>query len=134
MVNKDLKVGTVEDNMKFISKSQRNKAKAARKIIQDLGTTTTTDLKAIIRLNLVKDYKVNTEDINLSERTCGPDAGSMKGRLTRSNTKPITLSFIELPEELLSMKEDVSLSIDGLSINGLKFLTTVSYDIYYRTL
>ena len=57
-------VSTVKDNKKFLSDSQQLKAKKARKMMQALGTPTTADLKAIIRMNLIKDCKVNTEDVN----------------------------------------------------------------------
>ena len=40
---------------------------------------------------------------------------------------------IEIPKELVSVQEDVTLSIDGLNVNSLDFLTTISHDIYYRT-
>ena len=31
------------------------------------------------------------------------------------------------------MQEDITLSMDGLEVNQVKFLTTVSHDLYYRT-
>jgi hypothetical protein len=34
---------------------------------------------------------------------------------------------------LISIHEDITLAIDGLTINSLKFLSTISRDIYYQT-
>ena len=50
-------------------------------MMQALGTLVTADLKAIVRMNLIKDCKVSAEDVNLAERVCGPDVGSLKGNL-----------------------------------------------------
>ena len=47
----------VTDNLKYMSKRQRKRAKAAQKVFQAVGTPTTQDLKAIIRMNLIKNME-----------------------------------------------------------------------------
>ena len=126
-------MNTVNDNKKFLSDSQQSKAKKARKMIQALGTPTTADLKVIIRMNLIKDWKVNTEDANLAKRVYGSDVGSLKGKSARTKPTPVTSNMIELPEELLNIQEDITLTIKSMQVNDLKFLITVSHDVYYRT-
>ena len=123
----------VTDNLKYMSKRQRKRAKAARKIFQAVGTPTTQDLKAIIRMNLIKNMEITTEDVNLAEKAFGPDVGSMKGKSTRKSSIPAFSNVIEIPRELLSVNEEIILSIDGLNVNTLKFMTSISHDIYYRT-
>eukprot|EP00957_Ditylum_brightwellii_P065236 4947813-Ditylum_brightwellii.AAC.1 len=54
--------------------------------------------------------------------------------MTRSRPVPVSDNKVEIPSELLSLQEKVTLSMDGLTVNGLKFLTTISYDIYYQPL
>eukprot|EP00957_Ditylum_brightwellii_P195241 14874216-Ditylum_brightwellii.AAC.1 len=54
--------------------------------------------------------------------------------MTRSRPVPVSDNKIQIPSELLSLQEEVTLSMDGLLVNGLKFLTTISHDIYYQTL
>ena len=93
----------VEDNKKFLLDSQQPKAKKARKMIQALGMLTTANLKVIIRMNLIKDYKVNTEDTNLAKRVYGSDVGSLKGKSAHIKPASVTLNMIELPEELLNI-------------------------------
>ena len=94
---------------------------------------TTTNLKAIIRINLIKDCKVNTEDVNLAERVYSPNIGSLKGKSARAKPASMTSNMIELPEELLNIQENITLSIDGMQVSGLKILMTIFYDVYYRT-
>ena len=122
----------VTDNLKYMSERQRKRAKAARKVFQAVGTPTTQDLKSIIRMNLIKNMEITTEDVNLAKKAFGPDVGSMKGKSTRKSPIPALSNVIEIPTELLSLNEDITLSIDGLNVNTLKFLTSISHDVYYR--
>ena len=41
---------------------------------------------------------------------------------------------IEIPDDLLELQKDVTIAIDGLTINGLKFLSTISLYIYFKTI
>ena len=38
-----------------------------------------------------------------------------------------------MPAELLHTREEITISIDGLVVNSLIFLNTISHDLYYRT-
>jgi hypothetical protein len=46
---------------------------------------------------------------------------------------PVVDDYIEIPKELTDAQHDVTLCLDGMKINGLPFLTTISKNIYYRT-
>ena len=123
----------VEDNLRYMSESQQNRARKARKALQAIGTPTTQDLKAVIRMNMIKNSEITTEDVNLAEKAFGPDVGALKSKTTRRKPAKAISNVIEIPTELLSINEDITLSIDGLEVNSLKFLTTISHDITYRT-
>ena len=71
--------------------------------------------------------------MDLAEHIFGPDVGTVKGKTTRRKPLPIIDEHIEIPEELISVHEDITLAIDGLTINTLKFLSTISRNVYYRT-
>ena len=57
----------------------------------------------------------------------------MKGKIARSRPLPAQSDVIDIPHELPRINEDIVLSIDGLTVNSLKFITTVSHDVFYRT-
>jgi hypothetical protein len=40
---------------------------------------------------------------------------------------------VEIPEELLDIHQDLKVSMDGMTIKPLTFLTAISHDLYYRT-
>jgi hypothetical protein len=98
-----------------------------------MGTPTVEDLKAMIRMNLIRNNAVTTKDVNLAVKAFGPDVGDIKGKTTRSRPTPVSNNIIEIPDELLEAQKDMILSLDGMAVSSLKFLTTISHKIFYRT-
>jgi hypothetical protein len=84
-------------------------------------------------MNLIRDNPVTTKDVDLAAHIFGPDVGTVKGKTTRRKPLPIIDEHIKIPEELISVQEDITLAIDGNTINSLKFLSIISRNIYYRT-
>lgn len=126
-------VTTLEENVKFYSPRQFERAKQARDFYHAMGTPSIQDIKAIIRMNLIKDNPITTEDVDLAERIFGPDVGALKGKTTRKKPVPVIDSYIDIPKELIAAQHRVVLCIDGIKVNGLPFLTTISRNLYYRT-
>ena len=126
-------LNTVSDNLRLMSNRQQERAKSARKAFQAIGTPTPQDFKAMIRMNLIKNAEITTKDIDMAEKAYGPDIGSIKGKTTRQRPNIAIDNMIEIPRELISIHERVTLSIDGMTVNTLKFLTTIAHDIMYRT-
>ena len=62
----------------------------------------------------------------------GRNIGDLKGETTRSIGEALRDASVEMPKELLSINKEMSLSMDRLTINGLKFLTNISNDVCYR--
>ena len=122
-----------EDNLKYMSKRQRKRRILVQKVYQAIGTQTPEDFKAMLQMNLIRNAKVTTKDINLAQKAFGPDIGSMKGKTTRSKPTPAFRDTIEIPHKLLRINEEIVLLIDGLDVNLLKFLTTISHELYYQT-
>jgi hypothetical protein len=84
-------------------------------------------------MNLIANNPVTTEDIEIAEEIFGPDIGSLKGKTTRRKPAPVINDYIEIPPELTTKQQDVILCIDGMKVNGLSFLTTISKNICYQT-
>ena len=124
---------TLEENKKFFTPREFERAKKARDLYHALGTPSTTDLKAMIRMNLIRNNQVTNADIDLAEKIFGPDVATIKGKATRRKPIPVVEDLIDIPDELISVQEDVTLAMDGLTVNSLKFLSTISLNLYYRT-
>jgi len=122
-------IETVEENFGFLTLRQQERAKKARALYHTLGTPSLDELKAMIRMNLIKNNSVTTEDINLAVRAFVPDVATLKGKTTRTKPAPAVSNLVEIPDELLETHQDVTISMDGLTVNSLKFLSTISHDI-----
>ena len=119
--------------MKYLSESKKKKAIAVRKTYQVLGSLTVNDLKSMIRMNLIRDNKVTTEDVNLAEETLGPYVGTLKGKAVRTAQPTVIDYHAEILKELLSINTNVIISIDRFTVNKLVFLISIGHDLYYRT-
>jgi hypothetical protein len=124
---------SVQENMKFLSSRQQERARRAHDLYASLGTPTMGDLKGMIRMNLIQNNVVTTEDVNLAMKVYGPDVPAIKGKTTRAKPTAVVSNFIEIPDELLNIQKDTTVSMDGLTVNSLKFLSTISHDLFYRT-
>lgn len=56
---------------------QRIRVKRAWGLLEALGTPTVSDLKAIVRMNLIRNNKVTTQDINLASKVYGLAVGNI---------------------------------------------------------
>ena len=52
----------------------------------------------------------------------------MKNRPT-----PVASNILKIPEEFLEVPQDLIVSMDGLTVKALKFLSAISHELYYRT-
>eukprot|EP00957_Ditylum_brightwellii_P059907 4548275-Ditylum_brightwellii.AAC.1 len=100
-------VETVEENVKFLLPRQIKHAKKAQKMFEAMGTPSWWDLKALIRMNLVKNKDVTTEDVNLGLKAYGPDVGEVKAKMTQHCPDPVQDRTIKIPDELLKVNEEV---------------------------
>ena len=126
-------VNTVEENRNFYTPRQFERAKRARDMYHAIGTPSIADFKAVIRMNAIGNNPVTTKDIDLAEKIFGPDIGQLKGKSTRRAPVHVVENEIEIPRELIRSQQDLTLCIDGMKVNGLWFLTTISRNLYYRT-
>ena len=84
-------------------------------------------------MNTISNNPVTTKDIVLVEKIFGPDIGNLKGKTTQKQPIPVVDNMIDIPAELIRSQQDVTLCIDGMKVNGLWFLTTISRNLYYCT-
>ena len=106
------------------------RAKKAHELYHALRTPSIQDFKAILRMNIIANNPVTMEDIEIAKQIFGPDIGSLKGKTTRQKLIPAVNNYIAIPKELYAKQQDIVLCIDGIKVNGLLFLTTVS-KIYF---
>ena len=94
-------VDSVEENLVFFTPREQERAKKAKALYCAFSTPSLDDLKAMIRMNLIKNNSITTEDINLAARAFGPDVAAIKGKTTRTNPAPAVSNLVEIPDESL---------------------------------
>jgi hypothetical protein len=71
----------------------------------------------IITSNTIKNIPITIDNINIAKKVFGPDVGAS--------------DYVEIPKELIYNHQSVVLCMDGIKINGVPFLTTISQNIMY---
>ena len=87
----------VEDNLSYLSPHERERVEVTRKASQALGTCSANDFKAVIRMSLMHDNEVKTEDAALAKKAFGPDIVGLKGKNTQSIPFPVQSQAICIP-------------------------------------
>ena len=89
-------INTVEENSRFYTQRQFQRAKKARELYHALGTPSLNDFKAILRMNAIANNPITTLDIKMAEKIFGPDIGHLKGKTTRQKPMPVVDDRIDL--------------------------------------
>jgi hypothetical protein len=126
-------MSSLDENKQFFTTNQFERAKRARELYHAIGTPSLNDFKSIIRMNIIGNNPVTTEDINIAEQIFGSDIGALKGKTVRKTPRQVIDDAIEIPNELIQSQQNVKLCIDIMYVNGMQFLTTISKNIHYRT-
>ena len=84
-------------------------------------------------MNLIKDNEVTRKDMVLVEEAHEEDIGSSKAKHAREKPKVAISSRMIIPGELVNINYEITLNVDGMTINSLKFLTSISHDIFHGT-
>jgi hypothetical protein len=80
----------------------------------------------IIKSNTIKIIPITIDAINIAEKVFGPDARALKGKTTREKPVPVVSYYVEIPKERFYNHQCVVLCMDGMKINGVQFLKTIS--------
>ena len=123
-LSKKTKSSLARDNLKEQTRTR---------FFHELGTPSTDDMLAVIWMNLIRNNSITTEDVNLATKIFGQDISTIKGKTTRRKPLPVMDDSIDIPHELISVNEEAKLFMDGITVNSLKFLSTISENLYYRT-
>ena len=85
-------------------------------------------------MNFIRDNPVTNEAVQWATNIYGPYIGKLKAHTTRRRPNPVVDKSIDIPDELLEVQKYVTIVMDRLTINGLKFFSSISLHIYFRTI
>ena len=64
----------------------------------------------------------------------GPDIGSLRGKTTQKKTIQAINNMIKLPNELTNETFEMVIYIDVIIFNTCKFIGTITFELYLRTI
>ena len=85
-------------------------------------------------MNLIRNNLVANKAVQWDTKIYVPDIGQLKARRNMRQLNPVVDTSVDIPDELLEVKNDVTIAMDGLTINGLIFLFTISLHNYFMTM
>ena len=65
-----------------------------KKLYHTVGAPTLQNLKTVIRQNIIHNFLVRVEDIEIAEKIFGPDVSTLKVKTTRQRPKVVVNNFI----------------------------------------
>ena len=74
----------------------------------------------------MNNYPINVEDVTNEHRIFGPDLEGVRGKTVRHKPYREDTDLIPTPRDLYEIHKFVNLTADGMFINGIVFLTTLS--------
>jgi hypothetical protein len=125
---------TVAQESEGFSKKQIAQAKTARDFQTKVGHPSTQDLKSVIKLNLIANSPVTTEDVDRAETIFGPSLPILKDKTTHQSPQSVQTDYVAVPESILSANQYVTLFGDIFFINKVPFFATVSDHLKFTTM
>ena len=80
---------------------QYKRALATRNLYHMVGAPTLQNLKIMIRQNIIQNFSVVVEYIEIAEKIFGPDASNLKVIIKIQRPKVVVDDFIEIPRVLI---------------------------------
>jgi hypothetical protein len=107
-------------------------ANKAQKFQETTGTSLQT-LLDIINWKLLPNCPITWADIKVAEHIYGTSVAHLKGKTTRKGGKHVSFIVPTLPHVIADKYKLVTLSGDIFYVNGVRFLSTISRHIQFRT-
>ena len=126
-------VSTVAENRKGYTLRQYERAKKARALYHIVGTPTVENFKALLKMNVIKNCPVTSEDVTMAEKIFGPDISNLKGKSTRRKVEAVREDNIEIPKELIEQHREIELCMDTMYVNEVGMLTTIDQMVKFRS-
>ena len=97
-------LNTLSKNKEGFSKSQIKSAVKARELQHTLGFTNVKEVKWIIRSNHIRDFRVETEDVDNVKLIWGKYVPYIRGKTTKKKPIRVTEYLIIVPKAFLKLK------------------------------
>jgi hypothetical protein len=126
-------VNTVGHNREGFTNRAYNKAKQARRAIGIVGYPSEKDFRNMVSSNMITNCPVTPTDINAANNICGPNIASIKGKTVRVAQEPVLTSYVKVPQEILDLNKEITITADVMFVDGLGFMVTSLRGVNFTT-
>ena len=123
----------VKENLTNYSKRSIEQVDKARELQATFNNISTKNMLKRINNNMVKDLPIKRQDIKVTETIYCPNIYALKGKTVNRKADHVVAPITGIPEQILKEYKYITLCIDVMFINGLKFLPTVSRHLDFVT-
>jgi hypothetical protein len=127
-------VATVRNNYDNFSRKQIEGAQAACRLMRMIATPSTCDFNALVRLNMIPDCPITTDNIKHADTLFGPDLATIRGKTVRCKPTRVVTDYVDIPRALVDINKQVTLAVDVMFVNLVPFLVSVSRTINLITI
>jgi hypothetical protein len=89
-----------------------------------IGRPSYADFMALIKNSLLLNVKIIIKDVEYAERLFGNELGSIQGKTVRTRPDVVVTNYIKIPSDIMELHCDVTISVDMMHVDRLKFLIT----------
>ena len=89
--------------------------------------------KEIVSNKFVEDFLVIAESIKNAENIFGKDTCEIKSKTTRSKPHKVTITYYDIPKEIVKKHKDVTIVVDIFFVNRMPILMSRSDKIKFLT-
>jgi hypothetical protein len=99
-----------------------------------IGAPTECEYQGLVRQNFLQDCPITPSDIVNAHKKIGPDLANIRGKTVHRKPEHICTEIVEIPQQILSNQQNVTLSADVMFVNQVPFLVSLSRNINLTTI
>ena len=124
---------TVNKNESGYSTRQIFDAKRACELYSKVGFPSNKDFNSLIKNNMILNCPVTSNDVDRANTIYGPSITTLKGKSTRTKSKPVVTDYVDVPPAVLDSNKDITLSDKIILINRIFFYAAIIRHIKFTT-
>ena len=90
-----------------------------------IATPSTRDFNALVRLNMIPDCPITTDNIKHADTLFGLDLATSRGKTVRHKPTCVVTDYVDIPRALVDINKQVTLAVDVMFVNSVSFLVSV---------
>jgi hypothetical protein len=126
-------VNSVGHNREGFTNRAYNKAKQARRAMGMVGYPSEKDLRNMVSSNMITNCPFTPTDINAANKIFGHTIASIKEKTVWVTQEPILTSYVKVPQEIVDLNREITITSDVMLVDGLGFMITSSIGVKFTT-